>query len=76
MFKFALRCAPNEESELCNGSDLQKFFDSLNHGWLIQFVEHRVADKRVVRLIKKWLNAGIMEKGKWHCVNKERFKVA
>ena len=48
-------------------ADLQKFFDSINHEWLIKFIEHRVADKRIVRLIKKWLNAGIIEKGEWHC---------
>src|SRR5215218_5968714 len=33
-------------------------------GWLVQFVEHRIADHRVVRLIQKWLNAGLMEDGK------------
>jgi group II intron reverse transcriptase/maturase len=36
----------------------------LNHEWLIKFVEHRIADKRVVRHIQKWLNAGVMEEGK------------
>lgn len=33
--------------------------------WLIKFVEHRVADHRILRLIQKWLNAGVMEEGKW-----------
>jgi RNA-directed DNA polymerase len=38
-------------------------FDTLDHGWLVKFVEHRVADRRVVRLIQKWLNAGVLEEG-------------
>jgi RNA-directed DNA polymerase len=46
-------------------ADIQKFFDCISHEWLIKFIEHRIADKRVVRLVKKWLNAGIMEEGKW-----------
>jgi retron-type reverse transcriptase len=40
-------------------------FDNLDKGWLVQFVEHRVADPRILRLIQKWLNAGVMEEGKW-----------
>ncbi len=47
-------------------ADIQGFFDNINHEWLIKFIEHRIADKRVVRLIKKWLNAGILEDGKWY----------
>jgi len=38
--------------------DIQGFFDGLSHEWLVKFVEHRIADRRVVRLIQKWLNAG------------------
>jgi RNA-directed DNA polymerase len=38
-------------------------FDTLEHGWLAKFIEHRVADRRVVRLIQKWLNAGVLEAG-------------
>ena len=45
-------------------ADIRAFFDTLNHEWLVKFVEHRVADKRVVRHIQKWLNAGVMEDGK------------
>ena len=45
--------------------DIRSFFDKLQHGWLVQFVEHRVGDPRVVRLIQKWLKAGVMEKGQW-----------
>lgn len=45
--------------------DIRGFFDAIDHGWLIRFVEHRVKDRRVVRHIKKWLNAGILEDGQW-----------
>src|SRR5580700_7142309 len=44
--------------------DIRGFFDAIAHGWLVQFVEHRIADQRVVRLIQKWLNAGVLEEGK------------
>jgi RNA-directed DNA polymerase len=44
--------------------DIRGFFDAIDHGWLVQFVEHRIADRRVVRLIQKWLNAGVLEDGK------------
>ena len=44
--------------------DIRGFFDALSHEWLVQFVEHRIADRRVVRLIQKWLNAGVLEEGK------------
>src|SRR6202163_1244352 len=44
--------------------DIQGFFDGLSHEWLVKFVEHRIADRRVVRLIQKWLNAGVLEDGK------------
>jgi RNA-directed DNA polymerase len=47
--------------------DISSFFDGLDHEWLIKFVEHRVADQRVVRLIRKWLNAGVLEQGQWRC---------
>ena len=39
-------------------------FDTIDHGWLVKFVEHRIGDRRVVRLIQKWLNAGVLEDGK------------
>jgi group II intron reverse transcriptase/maturase len=44
--------------------DIRGFYDSIDHGWLVKFVEHRIADRRVVRLIQKWLNAGVLEDGK------------
>ena len=45
-------------------ADIRGFFDTLDHGWLVKFIEHRVADRRVVRLIQKWLKAGVLEDGK------------
>lgn len=45
--------------------DIRGFFDAIDHGWLIRFVEHRIKDRRVVRHIKKWLSAGILEDGQW-----------
>ncbi len=44
-------------------TDIRGFFDAIDHGWLVKFVEHRSADRRVVRLIQKWLNAGVLEDG-------------
>jgi RNA-directed DNA polymerase len=40
-------------------------FDTLDHGWIVKFLEHRIADKRVIRLIQKWLRAGILDEGKY-----------
>jgi group II intron reverse transcriptase/maturase len=45
--------------------DLADFFNRLDHGWLEKFVEHRVADKRILRLIRKWVRAGVIEDGAW-----------
>jgi group II intron reverse transcriptase/maturase len=45
-------------------ADIRGFFDTIDHEWLVKFVEHRIADQRVVRHVKKWLNAGVMEDGK------------
>ena len=45
-------------------ADIRGFFDTISHEWLMKFVEHRIADKRVLRHIKKWLNAGVLEDGK------------
>ena len=44
-------------------ADIRDFFNRINRGWLIKFIEHRIADKRVVKLIQKWLNAGVLDKG-------------
>ena len=45
--------------------DIRSFFDKGEHEGVVPFVEHRIADKRVVRLIQKWLKAGVMEEGRW-----------
>ena len=44
-------------------ADIRSFFDSVSQEWLIRFVEHRIGDKRIIRLIQKWLLAGILEDG-------------
>src|SRR5271163_5233266 len=44
-------------------ADIRGFFHNLDKDWLVKFVEHRVADPRILRLIQKWLNAGVMEEG-------------
>jgi len=46
-------------------ADIQGFFDTINHAWLMTFLEHRIGDQRVLRLIRKWLTAGISEDGEW-----------
>ena len=45
-------------------ADVREFFNTLNHEWLARFVEHRIADRRMVRLIQKWLRAGVLEQGR------------
>jgi len=46
-------------------ADIRGFFDALRHEWVVRFIEHRIADQRVVRQIQKWLNAGVLEDGQW-----------
>jgi RNA-directed DNA polymerase len=46
-------------------ADISDFFSCLDHSWLKKFLGHRIADKRVLRLIDKWLRAGVIEDGKW-----------
>jgi RNA-directed DNA polymerase len=45
-------------------ADIRSFFDQMSHEWVLQFLQHRVADRRILRLIQKWLKAGVMEDGK------------
>lgn len=45
-------------------ADIQSFFDTFSHEWMIRFLEHRIGDRRILRLILKWLKAGVMEDGK------------
>jgi RNA-directed DNA polymerase len=44
--------------------DIRGYFDAIEHEWLVKFIEHRIADRRIVRLIQKWLKAGVLEDGK------------
>lgn len=44
-------------------ADIRGYFDAISHEWLIKFIEHRIADRRVIRHVKKWLNAGVLEDG-------------
>jgi RNA-directed DNA polymerase len=46
-------------------ADIRDFFGSISHDWLVKFVEHRIADRRILRLIRKWLKAGVSEEGNW-----------
>jgi RNA-directed DNA polymerase len=46
-------------------ADIRNYFTSLDQSWLLKFLEHRIADKRVLRLIQKWLSAGVIEDGEW-----------
>jgi group II intron reverse transcriptase/maturase len=45
--------------------DIRSFFDTINHAWLMKFLECRIADPRMLRLIRKWLRAGVSEDGQW-----------
>ena len=47
-------------------ADLKNFFGSLNHDWVLRFVEHRVGDPRLINLIRRWLKAGVLEDGAVH----------
>lgn len=51
-------------------ADIRGFFDAMSHDWTMKFVEHRIADQRVLRHIKKWLNAGVLEDGEWSRMEK------
>ncbi len=46
-------------------ADIRSFFTNLDHNWLKKFLEHRIADRRVLRLIDKWVSAGVIENGSW-----------
>lgn len=50
-------------------ADIRGFFDTMSHDWVMRFIEHRIADRRVQRHIKKWLNAGVLEDGAWQTVD-------
>ncbi len=46
-------------------ADIRGFFDNIDHEWMLKFLRHRIADKRILRLISKWLTAGVSEDGQW-----------
>ena len=46
-------------------ADIRGFFDAIDHGWMLKFLEHRIADRRMLRLLRKWLKAGVIENGAW-----------
>lgn len=46
-------------------ADIRGFFDAIDHEWMVKFLEHRIGDRRVLRLIRKWLRAGVSEDGQW-----------
>jgi group II intron reverse transcriptase/maturase len=46
-------------------ADIRSFFDSVSQEWLVRFLEHRIGDERVIRLVRKWLKAGVLEEGSW-----------
>ena len=50
-------------------ADIRGFFDNMSHEWTMKFIEHRVADRRILRLIQKWLKAGVSEDGQWSETN-------
>ncbi len=45
-------------------ADIHAFFDTIDHAWMMQFLEHRIADRRLLRLVRKWLVAGVIEGGR------------
>ena len=50
-------------------ADIRGFFDAIDHEWLLKFIEHRIADRRILRLIQKWLRAGVSDDGEWSKTN-------
>lgn len=47
-------------------ADIRKYFDSVDHEWLLRMLAHRIADRRILRLIRRWLKAGVLEEGEWY----------
>jgi len=50
-------------------ADIRAFYDTINHEWMQKFIEHKIADRRLVRLLMKWLHAGVMEDGELRAVH-------
>jgi hypothetical protein len=51
-------------------ADIRDFFGALDHGWPMEFIQHRIADRQILRLIQKWLTAGVSEDGAWVATEK------
>lgn len=51
-------------------ADIRGFFDEIDHQWLMKFLQHRIGDQRLLRLIGKWLNAGVLTEGQWRRTSK------
>jgi group II intron reverse transcriptase/maturase len=64
---YGIRCRP---VNWIIDADIASFFDTVNHDWLQRFLEHRIADRRLLRLIKLWLEAGVLEAGR-HIASEE-----
>jgi RNA-directed DNA polymerase len=62
----ALAVAIDRKVDFVLEADIRSFFDTIDHGWMQRFIEHRITDRRLVRLIMKWLHAGVMEGGEFH----------
>jgi RNA-directed DNA polymerase len=45
--------------------DIQSYIDRIQHEWVMRILQNHIADKRIIRLIRKWLRAGVMEDGRW-----------
>jgi group II intron reverse transcriptase/maturase len=59
----ALAVAISRKVDWVLDADIRSFFDTIDHGWMQKFIEHKIADRRMVRLLMKWLHAGVMEDG-------------
>ena len=59
----ALAAAISRKTSWVLDADIRSFFDTIDHGWMQKFIEHRIGDRRMVRLLMKWLHAGVMEDG-------------
>jgi RNA-directed DNA polymerase len=46
-------------------ADIRSYFDKIDQSWLVRFLEHRIGDERVIRLVRKWLTAGVLDEGMW-----------
>src|SRR6185295_1693088 len=60
--------AINRKTSWVLDADIRSFFDTIDHRWMQRFIEHRIGDKRMVRLLMKWLHAGVMEDGELRAV--------